>query len=189
MAIVTSRNHLTGLVATEGAYPLTLDLLTAADAGDLLARRLGASRVGREPDAVQDIIAACARLPLALTVVAARAASRPGFPLAAFARELREATGTLDPLSGGDLPAMSGRCSRAPTGVRALAADTGQSLEQLSQVHGLADRHEVHRVTAELLGPVLSRAIVDDLGGTLPGRLRHFFLWSYDGKGSAMSRS
>ena len=103
MAIVTSRNHLTGLVATEGAYPLTLDLLTAADAGDLLARRLGASRVGREPDAVEDIIAACARLPLALTVVAARAASRPGFPLAAFARELREATGTLDPLSGGDL--------------------------------------------------------------------------------------
>jgi tetratricopeptide (TPR) repeat protein len=103
LAIVTSRNHLTGLVATEGAYPLTVDLLTAADAGDLLALRLGAGRVESEPDAARDIIAACARLPLALTIVAARAASYPDFPLAAFASELREATGTLDTLSGGDL--------------------------------------------------------------------------------------
>ena len=103
LAIVTSRNHLTGLVVTEGAYPLTLNLLTAADAADLLALRLGASRVASEPDAVEDIIAACARLPLALTIVAARAAIHPSFPLAAFASELHEATGTLDPLSGGDL--------------------------------------------------------------------------------------
>jgi DNA-binding SARP family transcriptional activator/Tfp pilus assembly protein PilF len=103
LVIVTSRSHLTGLVAAEGAYPLTLNLLTAAGARDLLARRLGASRVESEPAAVDDIIAACARLPLALTIVAARAASYPGFPLAAFASELREATRALDPLSGGDL--------------------------------------------------------------------------------------
>ena len=100
---MTSRNHLTGLVATEGAYPLTLDLLTAAGAGHLLTLRLGASRVESEPAAVRDIITACARLPLALTIVAARAAVYPSFPLAAFASELHEATRTLDPLSGGDL--------------------------------------------------------------------------------------
>jgi DNA-binding SARP family transcriptional activator/tetratricopeptide (TPR) repeat protein len=102
LAVVTSRNHLTGLVATEGAYPLTLDLLTAAEARDLLARRLGAGRAADEPAAVEDIIASCARLPLALTIVAARAATYPGFPLAAFASELREANRALDPLSGGD---------------------------------------------------------------------------------------
>jgi len=45
LALVTSRNHLTGLVATEGAHPLALDLLPAADARDLLTRRLGSSRV------------------------------------------------------------------------------------------------------------------------------------------------
>jgi DNA-binding SARP family transcriptional activator/tetratricopeptide (TPR) repeat protein len=103
MVIVTSRNHLTGLVATEGAHPLTLDLLTTAGARDFLACRLGASRVASEPEAVDDIIAGCARLPLALTIAAARAATQPGFPLAVFATELRRATRALDAFHGGDL--------------------------------------------------------------------------------------
>ena len=47
VAIVTSRNRLVGLVATEGASPLTLDLLSPADARELLTRRLGTSRVTR----------------------------------------------------------------------------------------------------------------------------------------------
>lgn len=103
LAIVTSRNHLTGLVAAEGAYPLTLDLLPAADARELLTRRLGSGRVAREPAAVDDIIAGCARLPLALTIAAARAATSPSFPLAVIATELREATRALDPFHGEDL--------------------------------------------------------------------------------------
>ena len=37
LAIVTSRDRLAGLVAREGAHPLTLDLLPAADARELLA--------------------------------------------------------------------------------------------------------------------------------------------------------
>ena len=101
--IVTSRSYLTGLVAADGAYGLTLGLLPAADARDLLARRLGPERVTREPAAVNDIIAGCARLPLALTVAAAGAAASPGFPLAVFAAELRDATRALDPFQGGDL--------------------------------------------------------------------------------------
>jgi DNA-binding SARP family transcriptional activator/tetratricopeptide (TPR) repeat protein len=102
LAIVTSRNDLTGLVAAEGACPLTLDLLTAADARDLLARRLGEGRVASEPDAVEQIVTHCARLPLALAIAAARAAANPGFPLAAIAAELREASRALDPFDGGD---------------------------------------------------------------------------------------
>ena len=54
LAIVTSRDQLAGLVAAEGAVPLTLDLLTAADARDLLARRLGADRVAAEPSAADE---------------------------------------------------------------------------------------------------------------------------------------
>jgi DNA-binding SARP family transcriptional activator/tetratricopeptide (TPR) repeat protein len=102
LAIVTSRNQLTGLVAAEGAFPLSLDLLTVPGARDLLTRRLGAGRVGCEPGAVDDIIERCARLPLALTIAAARAAENPSFPLAAFAKELREAARALDPFNGGD---------------------------------------------------------------------------------------
>src|SRR5206468_10896891 len=75
--------------------------LSAVEAGELLARRLGAERVAAEPQAVDEIIVHCARLPLGLAIVAARAASRPGFPLAALAGELR-AAGGLDAFRGSD---------------------------------------------------------------------------------------
>jgi DNA-binding SARP family transcriptional activator len=103
LALVTSRSHLTGLVAAEGAIPLGLDLLTDSEAQDLLARRLGADRIASEPEAAGEIIERSARLPPALTIAAARAATRPGFPLAATAAELRGATTVLDPFDGGEL--------------------------------------------------------------------------------------
>jgi tetratricopeptide (TPR) repeat protein/DNA-binding SARP family transcriptional activator len=102
LTVVTSRNQLSGLVAVEGAHPVTLDLLSAADACELLARRVGADRVAAEPRAVEEIITLCARLPLALAIVAARAVTNPGFSLAALAGELREAGGGLDSFDGGD---------------------------------------------------------------------------------------
>ena len=102
LAIVTSRSDLAGLVAAEGAYPVSLDLLPSAEAGELLAHRLGEARVASEPAAVSEIIERCARLPLALAIAAARAASRPGFPLAAIAAGLRGAAATLDPFGGAD---------------------------------------------------------------------------------------
>ena len=101
LVLVTSRNRLSSLVAVDGAHPLTLDLLTAAEARELLARRLGPDRVAAEPDAVEQIITSCVWLPLALTIVAARAA-QSGFPLAALAGELAEASGRLDALDAGD---------------------------------------------------------------------------------------
>jgi tetratricopeptide (TPR) repeat protein len=105
LVLVTSRNRLTSLIATEGAYSLDLDVLTAGEAHQLLVRRLGAERVSAEPQAVDEIIAFCANLPLALSVVAARAATHAGFPLAALAAELRDAEGRLDAFDGGDLAA------------------------------------------------------------------------------------
>jgi DNA-binding SARP family transcriptional activator/tetratricopeptide (TPR) repeat protein len=103
LAIVTSRSDLAGLVAAEGAYPVSLDLLPPAEAGELLARRLGEARVASEQAAVSEIIERCARLPLALAIAAARAAARPGFPLAAIAAGLCGATAALDPFGGTDL--------------------------------------------------------------------------------------
>jgi DNA-binding SARP family transcriptional activator len=66
LVVVTTRNELTGLVAAEGAVPLTLDVLGDGEAHEMLARRLGRARVAAEPGAADEIIAACARLPLAL---------------------------------------------------------------------------------------------------------------------------
>jgi tetratricopeptide (TPR) repeat protein len=101
--VVTSRARLTSLIAAEGARPLTVDLLSVAEAGELLARRLGPARVAAEPGPVEEIIALCARLPLALSVVAARAAMHPGFSLAALAEELRRTRGGLQAFEGGEV--------------------------------------------------------------------------------------
>jgi DNA-binding SARP family transcriptional activator len=102
LALVTSRNQLTSLVAVDGAHLLTLDILSAIDSRELLARRVGTSRVAAEPDAVEAVINACARLPLALAIAAARA-QQTSFTLAALAAELGMTGGRLDVLDAGDL--------------------------------------------------------------------------------------
>jgi tetratricopeptide (TPR) repeat protein/DNA-binding SARP family transcriptional activator len=102
LVLVTSRCQLTGLVATHGARSLSVDLLADADARELLASQLGPQWVSRDPHAVGEIIERCARLPLALSIVGARAATQPGLTLAALAAELRGVSGRLDALSTGD---------------------------------------------------------------------------------------
>jgi len=102
LVVVTGRDRLSGLVTAEGARPVVLDRLPAVEARQVLARRLGAERVRAEPEAVDEIVARCAGLPLALAVVATRAAARPHFPLAACAADLRTADGSLDAFTDAD---------------------------------------------------------------------------------------
>ena len=102
LVLVTSRSQLTSLVAVEGAELLTLGVLTDDDARELLRRRLGADRLAAEPRTVGEIIARSARLPLALAIVAARAAGRPQFRLDAFVTELRDSRHRLDTFTGDD---------------------------------------------------------------------------------------
>ncbi|HEX6686618.1 MAG TPA: BTAD domain-containing putative transcriptional regulator [Candidatus Limnocylindrales bacterium] len=100
--VVTSRDQLAGLAMAESVLPMRLDALADDEARQLLANRLGQQRVQAEPAAVSQIIAACGGLPLALAIVAARAASCPQFPMAAFAGELSDFRSRLDALSGPD---------------------------------------------------------------------------------------
>lgn len=102
LVVVTSRSRLTGLVAREGAAPFTLGLLGPQEARELLARRVGQRRVDAEPRAADAIVELCARLPLALAIVAARASYRPGFQLSDIVEELREDHGSLDAFVAGD---------------------------------------------------------------------------------------
>jgi DNA-binding SARP family transcriptional activator/tetratricopeptide (TPR) repeat protein len=102
LVMVTSRDQLTGLIAGHGAQVLPLQLLTMAEARRLLARRLGQRRVAAEPQAVNEIVIRCARLPLALAVAAARAATRPHLTLAALANDLRRNHSALDALADVD---------------------------------------------------------------------------------------
>ncbi|MCX4766807.1 tetratricopeptide repeat protein [Streptomyces sp. NBC_01275] len=100
LTLVTSRNTLPGLIAS-GAHPLRLEPPSPTDAHSSLALRTGAERLAAEPEAADEIIARCGRLPLALAIVAARAQTHRGFPLAAIAAELRDSHGSLDAFSGG----------------------------------------------------------------------------------------
>jgi DNA-binding SARP family transcriptional activator/tetratricopeptide (TPR) repeat protein len=102
VVLVTGRSQLGGLVAAEGARPLTLDVLSEAGARQLLASHLGAERVAAEAAEAAELTALCARLPLALAITAARAALRPGFPLASLTAGLRDIRHRLDWLDSGD---------------------------------------------------------------------------------------
>jgi tetratricopeptide (TPR) repeat protein/transcriptional regulator with XRE-family HTH domain len=105
LVLVTSRNQLSGLAAADGAQLLSLDVLTQGESVQLLTARVGADRAAAEPDAVAEIATLCAGLPLALAVVAARAAAHPHFLLATLAAELRDSAGRLDALDLGDAAA------------------------------------------------------------------------------------
>jgi tetratricopeptide (TPR) repeat protein/transcriptional regulator with XRE-family HTH domain len=102
LVVVTSRSQLIDLAATDGAHSVSIDLLSPDEAYRLITRRLGPRRVAAEPSAVNEIIGACAGLPLALAVVTARAAANPMLLLAGLAEELRATHGGLDALDGGD---------------------------------------------------------------------------------------
>jgi DNA-binding SARP family transcriptional activator/tetratricopeptide (TPR) repeat protein len=102
LVVVTSRSSLAGLAATDGARLVRLGVLDEQEAMRLLAARLGPERAASEPAAVADLIRLCAGLPLALAVMAARAAESPDLPLAAQAAALASEPSRLDALDSSD---------------------------------------------------------------------------------------
>jgi DNA-binding SARP family transcriptional activator/tetratricopeptide (TPR) repeat protein len=154
LVVITSRSDLPGLVATEGARTVTIDLLSLGEARALLRRRLGAARVEAEPRALDEIIGLCAHLPLALTVVAARATSHPQFALRDLAAELRESARRLDVFEEGD---------RA-TDVRGVLSWSYRMLG--------ARAARVFRLTGLHAGPEITTAAVTGLAGITPGEAR-----------------
>jgi len=100
VTVVTSRRALSGLVAREGAVRLAVDPLPQPVAVDLLRKLIG-NRADKEPDAAVTLASQCGRLPLALRVVAERAAVRPGVALADLASELAYLRHRLDMLAAG----------------------------------------------------------------------------------------
>ncbi|WP_084557472.1 tetratricopeptide repeat protein [Hamadaea tsunoensis] len=85
--VVTSRGPLTPLVVDYAAAPIAVDLPTKAEAQDLFRSRLAHSE---SDSSIAEAVAACGRLPLALTLTAARV-RQTGFPMATVAAELRRA--------------------------------------------------------------------------------------------------
>ncbi|WP_329218537.1 tetratricopeptide repeat protein [Streptomyces sp. NBC_01485] len=154
LVLITSRNHLQGLVAANGAHPLTLGLLTINEARDTLINRLGADRVAAEPRAVAEIISLCSRLPLALAIVAAHAVAHPTFSLASTAAVLRQSHGSLDSFE--DMDAVSNVRTVFSWSYRALSPAAAR----------------LFRLLALHPGPDVSRAAAAGLAGLSVARLR-----------------
>ncbi|OKJ26711.1 AfsR/SARP family transcriptional regulator [Streptomyces sp. CB01580] len=90
VTLVTSRNRLEGLIASDAARPVPVDVLEPQDGTALLAGVLGEERVLAEPMAARRLAELCGGLPLALRVTAARLAGRPRWTLAGLADELAD---------------------------------------------------------------------------------------------------
>ncbi|MBM7789125.1 AfsR/SARP family transcriptional regulator [Tenggerimyces flavus] len=155
-AVVTSRTQLASLVTASGAHPLALEVLEPDEARDLLRQRLDV------PDSpvLDRIVSSCGRLPLALAIVAARAAITPHRPLSLLASQLSDAGPTLDAFSTGELD----------TDLRAvfrwsydyLAAPAARAFRLLSVHPGASFGIDT---AASLLGEPIaeSRRLLDDL--------------------------
>jgi tetratricopeptide (TPR) repeat protein len=170
--VVTSRNQLTGLLATDAVHLVRLDVFDQAESRELLTGRVGTARLAAEPEAADEIVAACARLPLALAIVAARAAVDRTFSLAALADELSRAHGSLDALTGED-PATDVRAvlswsvrtlsPLAARTLRLLSVHPGQQLSSaaVASVVG-CDLPSVRPLLAELIRANLLTAAAPD---------------------------
>ena len=102
VAVVTSRRELDGLAVTHGITQIALELFTRPEARALLIQRLANERLDAHTAAVDELIDLCARLPLALAIVAARAALRPDATIPEVVAELREHRVHLDAFTARD---------------------------------------------------------------------------------------
>jgi tetratricopeptide (TPR) repeat protein len=99
LAVITSRNRLSGLVAVDGAQRLTLDMLSPGQSVALLAQIAGDERVAADPAATRRLAELCGWLPLALRIAADRAAAHPHLGIADLAEELAAESDRLDVLA------------------------------------------------------------------------------------------
>jgi tetratricopeptide (TPR) repeat protein len=99
LAIVTSRNRLSGLVAVDGAQRLTLDKLPPVQAAALIGRAVGKERAATDTAATHRLAELCGRLPLALRITADRAAGHPHLSMTDLADELTAERDRLDALA------------------------------------------------------------------------------------------
>ncbi|MFJ4337093.1 BTAD domain-containing putative transcriptional regulator [Streptomyces sp. NPDC088915] len=74
--VITSRSRLAGLVASDGAHQLVLDVLDPEEGRGLLAATIGESRVAAEEEAARRLVRVCGGLPLAIRIAGANLLAR-----------------------------------------------------------------------------------------------------------------
>lgn len=98
LVLVTSRQRLPSLSINDCAFHLTLGLPTYQEAREGFLRRIGVTPGETVAAAADQIVEICHRLPLALTIIAARLNGRPG-RLISIASEMNDSPESLDALT------------------------------------------------------------------------------------------
>jgi DNA-binding SARP family transcriptional activator len=148
--LVTTRSRMPDLASTQ---LVDLNVLDDEEALTLFSRVVGDERAAAEPEATAEVLLACAGLPLAIRICAARLATRSGWTIAAMADRLRHEHRRLDELSVGDLA------------VRASFQVSFATLPASAQPGGIAAA-EAFRLLGLWPGPSISSAAAAALFGT-----------------------
>ena len=98
--LVTTRSRMPDLASTK---LVDLNVLDDDEALQLFVKVVGEQRPAAEPEATADLLVACAGLPLAIRICAARLVARSGWTIRAMASRLRDEHRRLDEMRAGDL--------------------------------------------------------------------------------------
>lgn len=144
--LITSREKLSGLVASEGAQRLMLGLLGIDDCLALIRWMIGDERATREPEAVHMLVDACGRLPLALRIAATHLADRPEMSVASL----------VDQLTGGDRLAMLSLEDDPHRGLQAVLDQSYRALApELQRAFAYLGIFPGAELSAELAAPLI----------------------------------
>jgi len=148
--LVTTRSRMPDLASTK---LVDLNVLDDEEALTLFSRVVGDERAAAEPEATAEVLLACAGLPLAIRICAARLATRSGWTIATMANRLRHEHRRLDELSVGDLA------------VRASFQVSFATLPASAQPDGIAPA-DAFRLLGLWPGPSISSAAAAALFGS-----------------------
>jgi len=161
--IITSRHQMPALTVFHQARPVQLEPFDDDEALEFLSQRLSPNRADGASDASGAMVAlgqACGGLPLALAIIAARAAANPAFPLDLLVREFTQEQTPLASLSAGtaelDLGAVFSWSHRG------LSGDAARAFAFLS-VHPGPEIPAPAAVSICGLGPQRAREVLTEL--------------------------
>ena len=149
--LLTTRSRMPDLASTR---LVDLNVLDDDEALALFTKVVGDERAAAEPEATAELLLACAGLPLAIRICAARLATRSGWTIQAMANRLRDEHRRLDELRVGDLA------------VRASFQVSFASLPAADQPDGVAPA-DAFRMLGLWHGPSISSAAAAALFGTV----------------------
>jgi len=148
--LVTTRSRMADLASTR---LVDLNVLDDDEALALFTKVVEDERAAAEPEATAELLLACAGLPLAIRICAARLNTRSGWTIGAMARRLRDEHRRLDELRAGDMA------------VRASFEVSFASLPAADQPNGVAPA-DAFRMLGLWQGPSISSAAAAALFGT-----------------------